>query len=461
VNKFCVVIPAYNEAATIAGIARQALAVCDHVVIIDDGSSDNTADEVRSVDGVVFLQNPENEGKAMTLSRGIVWALEQNMDYVITLDGDGQHKPDDIPRFIAATEASPEKIIIGSRMANKAAFPAKRYYANRIASFWISWTAGYPIEDSQSGFRLYPVELFRKLTIKKARAYGFVFESEILIKAAKIGIKSISIPIDAIYHEHARPSHFRPVMDIVRITLMVMWRMVSRLMNPVGFYKAFIAPRFSKTRVFSLGREGFFSFLLSNVTIVFTVGLLWLYRLYEVASIATKTSSRCKAKDWIMVLGRHVKEEYQQRLERVVELSKQDPGSRILVLGGKPRGEELSEAQLGRDYLIKKGIDPERIVLEQESRHTLENMLHARELLQQQQEQSVVLVTSRYHLARAKGLATSLGITHQLCAAEERMTMTPSAILHMVREAYYLNWLWAARMWARLTGRTGHVGHVQ
>lgn len=459
-NKFCVVIPAYNEAATIADIARQALAVCEHVVIIDDGSTDNTADEVRSVEGVVFLQNPENEGKAMTLSRGIVWALEQNMDYVITLDGDGQHEPKDIPRFIEMARANPEKIIIGSRMVNKAAFPAKRYYANRIASFWISWTAGYPIEDSQSGFRLYPVELFRKLTIKKARAYGFVFESEILIKAAKLGVKSISIPIDAIYHEHARPSHFRPVMDIARITLMVMWRMVSRLMNPVGFYKAFIAPRFSKTRVFSLGREGFFSFLLSNITIVLTVGLLWLYRLYEVISIAAKTSSQCQARGWIMILGRHVMEEYQVRLDRVVQLARQNLASHILVLGGKPGGAELSEAQLGRDYLINKGISPDRIVLEEESRHTLENMLHARELLQEQ-DQAVVLVTSRYHLARAQGLAISLGITHQLCAAEEHMTMTPNAMLHMVREAYYLNWLWTARMWARITGRTGHVGQVR
>ena len=162
-----------------------------------------------------------------------------------------------------------------------------------------------------------------------------------------------------------------------------------------------------------------------------------------------------------MVLGRHVTEEYEVRLDRVVELARQNPASRILVLGGKPHGEELSEAQLGRDYLIEKGIDPGHIVLEQESRHTLENMLHARELLQQQQDQSVVLVTSRYHLARAQGLAISLGITHQLCAAEEHVTVSPNLMLHMVREAYYLNWLWAARMWARLTGRTGHVGHVQ
>lgn len=460
-KKFCVVIPAYNEAATIADIARRARDVCDHVVVVDDGSTDNTADEIKKIDGVVCLQNPENEGKAMTLSRGIVWALEQNMDYVITLDGDGQHRPEDIPRFMDAALANPDKIIIGSRMANKAAFPAKRYYANRIASFWISWTAGYPIEDSQSGFRLYPVELFRKLTIKKTRSYGFVFESEILIQAVRLGIKSISLPIDAIYHEHARPSHFRPVMDIVRITLMVAWRMMSRLMNPVGFYKAFIAPRFTKSRVFSLGREGFFSFLLSNASIIMTAGLLWLYRFYEVARIAVRAPVSCKCTGWIMVLGRHLIEEYNGRLQRVTELARAEPGCKILVLGGKTQEHAVSEAQYGRGYLIEQGIASDRIILEEESRHTLENMLHARELLQLEHGESVVLVSSRYHLARAKGLADSLGIAHRLCAAEPAMYFTPSSVLSMAREAYYLNWLWAARLWARVTGRTGHVGPVQ
>ncbi|MDH5632445.1 MAG: glycosyltransferase [Gammaproteobacteria bacterium] len=459
-KKFCIVIPAYNESGSIADIALRARRYCDHVVVIDDGSTDNTVELVEKLD-VVLLRNPENEGKAVALSRGIVWALEQGLDYVITLDGDGQHEPEDIPRFIEAALANPDKIIIGSRMANKAAFPAKRYYANRIASFWISWTAGYPIQDSQSGFRLYPVDLFKKLTIKKTRAYGFVFESEILIKAARLGITSLSIPIEAIYKDHARPSHFRPVLDIVRITIMVGWRMTSRLMHPVGFYKAFIRPRFQRTRAFSLGREGFFSFVLANLLVLLTGGLILLVRMREVYFIARNAPDHVEAADWIMVLGRHVRREFERRLDKVVDLARQYPESRILVLGGKPRGVAISEARLGRDYLLNAGIDESRILLEQESLHTLENMLNARTLLGERTRKPVVIVTSRYHLARARGLANSLGIPHELCAAEPRLEPGPTLLGQVLAESYYVHWLHSARLWARITGRTGHVGPLQ
>jgi len=182
-----VVIPAYNEAATIREVAARALRQCPRVVIVDDGSTDDTAAALHGLP-IELLRNPRNEGKAAALWRGMQHALAAGADAVITLDGDGQHRPEDIPRLIETSSRSPASIIIGSRMNNAAAFPRKRLLANRTANFWISWACGYAIEDSQSGFRLYPGTLLRDIRIAHDHAHGFVFESEILIKAARRGI---------------------------------------------------------------------------------------------------------------------------------------------------------------------------------------------------------------------------------------------------------------------------------
>ncbi len=163
-----------------------------------------------------------------------------NVDAILTLDGDGQHAPEDIPLLVNKAEEFPKGIIIGARLADKSAIPAKRYYANKFANFWIAWAAAYPIHDSQSGFRLYPVELFNDLTI--STKHGFVFESEILIKAAKKNIYSHPVKIPAVYKENARPSHFRGVADITLITLMVGKSLISRGMYPLGLYRSFINP---------------------------------------------------------------------------------------------------------------------------------------------------------------------------------------------------------------------------
>ncbi len=159
-------------------------------------------------------------------------------DAVISLDGDGQHRPEDIPLLIEASIQNPGKIIIGSRAMDKGHVPKERLIANRIANFWISWAAGYPIEDSQSGFRLYPAELLKKINIETSRQKSFVFESEILIEAATQGVGSRSVSIPAIYAPDRRPSHFHPVRDIVSITRMVAWRLLRSGLAPVGLLRS-------------------------------------------------------------------------------------------------------------------------------------------------------------------------------------------------------------------------------
>jgi glycosyltransferase involved in cell wall biosynthesis len=235
--RVAVVIPAYQEAATIRAVALGALRQVHTVIVVDDGSQDGTSEAIADLD-LILLRNETNQGKAASLWRGMSAARTQGADVIITLDADGQHRPEDIPRFLAATLACPGMIVIGSRLHERQAFPVSRYRANRFANFWISWAAGHAIEDSQSGFRLYPVRVLDVLRLPVDRRHGFVFESEILIVAGRQGIRSVALPIRAIYAPGARPSHFRPVLDIARIVRMVAWKLVSRGFYPQGLFRS-------------------------------------------------------------------------------------------------------------------------------------------------------------------------------------------------------------------------------
>lgn len=233
-----VVIPAYNESATIRGLAERALAQVGRVIVVDDGSRDGTAEAVRDLP-VTLLVNDTNQGKGGALWRGMQQALMPGVSGVITLDADGQHAPEDIPRLIAAFEQQPNCIIVGARRSDRAHTPRARYIANKIANFWISWACGQRLVDSQSGFRLYPVELLRKVTLPHGKKRGFVFESELLIEAAHRGYRIAAVAIPTLYHVAGRPSHYRHV-DSWYITRMVAAKLLARGMDLAGFYRAFI-----------------------------------------------------------------------------------------------------------------------------------------------------------------------------------------------------------------------------
>lgn len=240
INNFAIVIPAYNEEATILDVVKQSLNECENVIVVDDGSTDKTISELEGLP-VTLIKHEINRGKAASLWDGFMAALKLDIDSIITLDGDGQHAPADIPLLLAKATEFPKDIIIGARLADKSAIPAKRYYANKFANFWLAWAAGYPIQDSQSGFRIYPKALFDNLKI--STEHGFVFESEILIKAAQKGIYSHPVKIPAVYKKNARPSHFRGVQDIILITKMVAKSLFSRAMYPSGLFHSLIKPR--------------------------------------------------------------------------------------------------------------------------------------------------------------------------------------------------------------------------
>jgi glycosyltransferase involved in cell wall biosynthesis len=222
-----VVIPVYNEAATIRGLVERVLKHTAMVIVVDDGSTDGSRQRLTGL-SVTLLQNVQNRGKGYSLQRGLQHAFSLGARQAITLDGDGQHDPDEIPRILQAAMSHPHSIIIAARLKQRQNAPKVRLLANKIADFWISRAAGYAIVDSQSGFRLYPQKLQQALSSQTNRARGFVFESEILIEAASQGIHSVSIPVESIYPEGGRLSHYQPWSDTWQIVRMIAGRLKGK-----------------------------------------------------------------------------------------------------------------------------------------------------------------------------------------------------------------------------------------
>ena len=235
--KTAIVIPAYQEAATIRAIAQRAAVVADLAIVVDDGSTDGT---LAALDGlpVEVLRHEKNLGKAASLWDGMRAALARGAEVVVTMDGDGQHGVDDVPRLVRALAAHPGRIAIGARMRRAGPAPLARRFANRFADFWISWAAGHRILDTQSGQRAYPAALLRELDLAHGPSRGFTFESESLIEAARLGYRTVSIPVDAIYGTSARSRHFRPWRDTIRIGRMIAGRLLCDRLSPRGLVRS-------------------------------------------------------------------------------------------------------------------------------------------------------------------------------------------------------------------------------
>lgn len=231
-----ILIPAYNEKTTIRSLAERVLNICPRVIIVDDGSTDSTVLELQGLP-VMLLSQPSNLGKAACLLAGFRYAAAREARCVITLDGDDQHNPLDAPRLLSAWMDNTNRIVIGARLHDRLNFPPVRYYANRIACFWISWAAGHSIADSQSGFRLYPAEIIKVALNGKVTGRRFTFESEILIQAAKYNILTLAVPILGCYPLNARVSHFRPVVDIIKIICMVASELLLQKMALKGLLR--------------------------------------------------------------------------------------------------------------------------------------------------------------------------------------------------------------------------------
>jgi len=251
--KVVLVMPALDEGATLARLADELLHLpghtVAHVIVVDDGSTDGCVEHLPPNARLSTLRHATNEGKARALIDGMQRALALDADLVVTMDGDGQHRPQDVARLVQAAHAHDGAIIIGARLADRDAIPGARYRANRFANFWVAWASGYPVVDSQSGFRAYPARIARDVLPALDRRYpagargrrkGFVFDSEILIEAGRRGCATVAVRIPALYGAAGtlRASHFRPVADITQIVLMVAGHLLRQGMNLPGLWRS-------------------------------------------------------------------------------------------------------------------------------------------------------------------------------------------------------------------------------
>lgn len=214
--KICILIPALNAEDTIGEIINGCKRYIGDVIVIDDGSCDRTS-LISQAKGALVLKHERNMGKGMALRTGFIYVLSKDYDGVITIDADSQHNPSDIPLFIKRYLEDGPDIIIGNRMGHKEKIPKYRYYTNLAGIFFISKAAGQILDDSQSGFRLYRKDVIKEVSLKTA---GFETETEILIKAGRMGYRIASIPVGVNYGN--KRSHYRPLKDTCRISLLVL-----------------------------------------------------------------------------------------------------------------------------------------------------------------------------------------------------------------------------------------------
>jgi len=204
------VIPCLNEAATIAALVRGVRRHLPEVMVVDDGSTDDTA-RLAEAAGAVVLQQPRPSGKGAALALGWSLALDAGFDWAVTLDGDGQHSPDDLPALLSAADAGGVDLVIGNRMGDRGQMPWLRRQVNRWMSRRLSELAGFWLPDSQCGFRLMRLSAWSKLQLQTTH---FEIESEVLLAFVRHGFVLEFVPVKSIYKQEQSKIH--PVRDSLR-----------------------------------------------------------------------------------------------------------------------------------------------------------------------------------------------------------------------------------------------------
>lgn len=217
-KKVCVLIPTFNNAGTIATVVKNVLAYTGQVIVVNDGSTDNTLALLEPFKEIKIVTYAVNQGKGYALRRGFEEAVASGYEYAITIDSDGQHYADDLPRFLEKLEAHPRAIIIGARNMDQASVPGKSSFGNKFSSFWFHVETGIRRNDTQSGYRLYPVKALQHLRFFTKK---YEFEIEVIVRAAWSGLEVIEVPVKVFYPEkEKRVSHFRPFRDFSRISVL-------------------------------------------------------------------------------------------------------------------------------------------------------------------------------------------------------------------------------------------------
>lgn len=214
----CVIIPTYNNGGTIASVVNDALQECRDVIVVNDGSTDDTTSILHGIKGILLVEYEKNRGKGYALKRGFQYALQHNFSYAITIDGDGQHYPRDIRHFLTANQQHPGALILGSRRLDGMPQSKGSRFANRFSNFWFYIQTGRRLADTQTGYRLYPLKKLYGLGLLTSR---YEAELELLVFASWHGVNIVPIDIEVYYPpREQRVSHFRPGADFARISVL-------------------------------------------------------------------------------------------------------------------------------------------------------------------------------------------------------------------------------------------------
>lgn len=214
--KVCVIVPTYNNHKTLKRVLDSVLQYTSNVIVVNDGSTDTTAQILETYPNLVQIHHCKNSGKGMAIRNGFKKALELNYNYAITIDSDGQHFASDIPSFIETLETNSDELLIGCRNMTGENIPKKSSFGNKFSNFWFWFETGNKLEDTQSGFRMYPL---RKIP-KHYFTNKFEFEIEVIVRSAWKGISVRNIPVQVLYDPEERVSHFRPFKDFTRISIL-------------------------------------------------------------------------------------------------------------------------------------------------------------------------------------------------------------------------------------------------
>lgn len=286
-----VLIPTYNNATTIGAVLKDVLSYTTHVIVVNDGSTDNTSEILNEFPQIQRVEYTHNKGKGLALRRGFKFAVRQGYDYVITIDSDGQHFASDLPVFLEKLETEKSAIIIGARNLHQENMPGKSTSANKVSNFWFYVTTGLRGPDTQSGFRLYPVYLLRKMFFICTK---YEFEIEVLVRSSWKGIKVDWAPVGVYYPPpEERISHFRPVWDVTRITILNIVLVLTAFLYIKP--RDFIRSLFKKSTWLSLWHDHFLNKEESNMRKASAIGFgvfmgivpIWGFQLVTAVALAT------------------------------------------------------------------------------------------------------------------------------------------------------------------------------
>ncbi len=213
---WCVLLPAYQEGGRIGRTVEAVRAYCSDVVVVDDGSTDGTSEEAREA-GAIVVPHERNMGKGVALQTGFKHVMKAGYDCVVTMDGDGQHAPEDLPGFLDVYRESGAPVVVGNRMSDPRTMPLVRRLTNRFMSWLLSRRMGQHVPDTQNGYRLYDREVLPILLATVSE--GFAAESEVLLDLSEAGKTIASAPTRIIYGDER--SKIRPVRDTIKFFRML------------------------------------------------------------------------------------------------------------------------------------------------------------------------------------------------------------------------------------------------